>query len=265
MAFSLLSPPPAKAESEASAWAEDAINRGQLLESKNPLALATVGLAMLFQDGDKIGMGICTGTLIDRDIVLTAAHCLKNQNHTLIKVGAVLNTPSGRKPRNVESYVIHPLFTGRQMRTLKSLFLQSELVVLNDIALVKLSEPADSSSLIAALPTRNLPEDLVYGLTPVGYGKPDGTQQSKAGTLRIGKSRGRMAQASNGSLQFLRLESGAMTCQGDSGGPIFLSSAKHPTVVGITSHGDRNCEVMSMATAVGYYLDWIRNTREQLR
>lgn len=261
--FSLLcaSALPASADS----LTQDAINRGELLENSKPFARATVGLAIAMQVGDKVGAGVCTGTLIDQDIVLTAAHCLSSEGAKVLRVVAVVNSDAGRKAIEVESFRVHSQFTGSHVRTRATLWLIPQLVVLNDIAVIKLKEPVPAGALVATLPEADLPEGKSFDLIPVGYGKPDGTEASQAGTLRIGASLGRITTASNGTLQFLEFRTGAMVCQGDSGGPIFLKDAATPTVVGVTSHGDIGCESRSVATVVSHYLGWIRAAREELR
>lgn len=244
---------------------EDAINRGEKADNAHPLARATVGLAIAMQMDGKIGAGICTGTLIARDLVLTAAHCLSSEGAEVKQVVAVVNTEKGRKQIEGGEFRVHSGFTGKHVRSFSTLWLIPQLIVLNDIALLKLKEPVDESAVIASLPEGALPEGRIFDLIPLGYGKPDGTAESQGGTLRIGASRGTIANASDGSAQFLAMHSGAMTCQGDSGGPIFLRDAGQPTVVGVTSHGDLACEHKSVATLVSHFLTWIQAAREELK
>ena len=46
-------------------------------------------------------------------------------------------------------------------------------------------------------------------------------------------------------------------CQGDSGGPAFFTKGGIEYVAGVTSYGDRICEVYGISTAVQDYYDWI--------
>jgi secreted trypsin-like serine protease len=239
---------------------ENAINFGQELPPTEALARATVFLVIGSQGLGEARIGTCTGTLIERDLVLTAAHCLKSDTSRAVVVKAVT---ASRQVLDGSKWAAHPSFKGRVEGRLFGFFKQ--LVVENDIALIRLAEPADENSLTASLPAENLSERKAYKVSPVGYGKPDGTEQSQVGVLRIGSSIAKVGNSKSGSKQFLNLTEGAMTCQGDSGGPIFLSDAASPLVVGITSHGDRECLRESVATSVGFFLPWIRATALRLR
>lgn len=256
----MLASPVQADELESNPLVEDAINRGQVLPNEHRLAKPTVALLIGAKGAKGAAIGNCSGTLIAPDLVLTAAHCLKMEGMETMVVMAI---PAGsRKPIQASSWKTHPHFKGKVNWGFFGI--GAKLVVLNDIALVKLSESAGAGTTVAALPAGNLSSGVNYKVNPVGFGKPDGTPESKPGTLRIGSSIAYLATASDGAPQFLRMDSGAMTCQGDSGGPIYLDRGGVITVVGVVSHGDRACETRSVATSVSHFLDWIRDTRSQL-
>ena len=74
----------------------------------------------------QLGGWICGASLIAPDVVLTAAHCINGGGPSRVIIWDATATRPRMTPRTVESVVMHPKYKG----------------LTNDIALIKLSEPA---------------------------------------------------------------------------------------------------------------------------
>lgn len=194
----------------------------------------------------------CGGTLIDRNSVLTAAHCVefigRNTNgNTLgyrdvrLVVGVtVLSSDQGQKRRidRLSDIDIHPNFSRRTLR--------------HDAAVIKLGRPVKRIDPIALADVGSDDLDTPPGTATVtGWGS---TQQSPGPPPKYPK---RMQEAdpplvsdadcetSYGQDFYPRLMvcagdvvlGGEDTCQGDSGGPMFVDDSGVLRQIGITSWG----------------------------
>jgi hypothetical protein len=173
------------------------------------------------------GGGLCTGTLIDPEVVLTAGHCVwlddgsGYYNYTINPSG--LDVVAGPNAWTAPSIgtpvaaVTHPAWTGdiNESQT--------------DLALIHLASPVTD---IEPFGLRDfpMPSDGTEGLL-VGYGD-DGSWWGGSGTQRIGETT-LLAVYTN------LIETGdpCNTCSGDSGGPLFTEQGDEWVVTGVTSFG----------------------------
>jgi Trypsin len=181
-------------------------------------------------DGEKFL--ICSGTLIEEDVFLTASHCTVGLEDVWVTFDPSFDQSS---PLHAGTYHTNPAFgSGGQSDT-------------HDIAIVTLDAPV-SGVMPARLPTANYLDSIALKqvrFTAVGYG-----------TVREDKTKGPQSLFFDGQRRFAdqgfrsltnawlnlsmnpSVRSGG-TCFGDSGGPHFQGSSN--LVVSITVTGDRFC------------------------
>jgi secreted trypsin-like serine protease len=192
--------------------------------------------------GDAFDELFCGGTLIDKDSVLTAAHCLVNAKPDKLQVvlgRTALNQHRGQL-RSVSGRFIHPRYNGNGYGY--------------DAALLKLSLPVKGIKPIKlATAKQNKLEKPGHILTAAGWGvvkqRPGPFDIStfrmhEVSVPVVSDSRAKQAYQSQGltylpSLQVAAGKKGNGPCFGDSGGPLFDSGSR--TQVGITSHGAGGC------------------------
>ncbi len=221
-------------------------------------------------DGRYSSGAYCAGTFLTSEYVMTAAHCLEGDMGALLFTSAVAMLESERdflnadRRRVVEVY-IHPDFIN-----------DINLLLPNDIAILKLETPASSGSNVTRATTqtyRNISETFVavgHGNTQSGI---DGTAILQKANLFWVSNADCAANFNNGKeltdkqvcfsgsqSQSTGLKAG--TCQGDSGGPIYWSHNGTYEQVGITSFGPATCgdpgsAVTAAYTEVADYSSWI--------
>jgi hypothetical protein len=183
----------------------------------------------------EVGGGLCTGTLIDKEWVLTAAHCVLGITPSTIRVhfNTVNLNQSQGKVAMASMAIAKPGFSEQSLGS-------------NDIGLIKLSAPVTD---VTPVPVNLYPDKAPVGIavTMVGFGA---TGQGATGSIGVEyvvqQASVTCASFSGGSLKDVNLlcynqGSGTGKCNGDSGGPSFAMIDGRMTQVGITSFGDSNC------------------------
>jgi hypothetical protein len=205
--------------------------------------------------------GMCTGTLVAREIVLTAAHCVPpDDNYKL-----VTRDDSGA-PRftDVARIARHPQFSAKTYLAHR---------VTADVALIRLTAPVDARLTPAPLATPAAPiapgdrlTIVGYGLGVPGDGKTGGT--ARAATLAV--------TGQPGTLQIRLVDpvlagqrAGLGACTGDSGAPAFALIDGSPAVIGVVSwttgpNLTDGCGGMTGVTPLVRYKDWILRAARDL-
>jgi MYXO-CTERM domain-containing protein len=172
----------------------------------------------------------CTGTLIGKHTVLTAAHCVyPNYTHEFrMKTGTY----------TTNKVVRHPAYSGSSSAN-------------NDIGLMHLNDdPPITPSGIA-----RKPPFVGQKITIIGYGITQ-TGLRDSGVKRIGYNT--VAAVTSTRFQFNGAGGDlANTCSGDSGGPAFAFQDGVEVHLGIHSLASRPCGARGYNTRTDVYVDWV--------
>jgi secreted trypsin-like serine protease len=219
---------------------------GSIVKDSSPLARSTVEITF------EKDAPLCSGTLLAKNIVMTAAHCFFDTTERFVHFGI-----HGRlKPaasRKIVAVKIHETFY------------EAGDKVYDDIALIRFSGSTPNGFLPAQLPPAKglqIPKKLIAA----GYGLSDPYSDGIDGNLRMaaldflgsGKTRKTIIVDQN---------KGKGICTGDSGGSLYINTIDTPLiVVGIASSTEQrnNCTGIGIFTEVSAYLDWIKKSSEEL-
>ncbi|EGU54777.1 secreted peptidase [Vibrio nigripulchritudo ATCC 27043] len=205
------------------------------------------------------GFQFCGGTIIARDWVLTAAHCLdgKSASGVQIRIGVSdLRTNQGEK-HNVSQFIVHEGW--------------GTSGISNDIALLKLATPVDAKYKIAKLPTPEIKARLaslgssvkVSGWGQTVTGDPSGgSDVLKATNLNI-ISNSECTQLINlpgisvPKDNICGYKARTSSCYGDSGGPFVKQSGSDYYLIGAVSWGQPGCAAATAFADVTQFVPWI--------
>jgi trypsin len=183
----------------------------------------------------------CGGALIDKDSVLTAAHCVYGESAAPLKVAVgktVLSSNQGQT-RGVSGIFVHPEYSPSWDEAY-------------DVAIIKLKSPVSGIAPVKlATSSQDYLETPGRNATVAGWGNtvaqpPDGDAGSswpdRMREAQVPLVADSQAQSVYGSSYFPSLmvaagETGKDTCQGDSGGPVFAKVSDRYTQIGVTSFG----------------------------
>jgi secreted trypsin-like serine protease len=208
-------------------------------------------------DGTKVPIVfvMCTGTLLEDDVFLTAAHCVSDPfpEGSLVGVSFEDDVTGIVKSDLIEvlDTKVHPSWQGRFGGSAKNV----------DIAVARLAEsPAGVEP--AILPDEGLVDGLDYAtqrFTTVGYGvarddKTKGRQSLEYDPVRRVSEQSALQANRSWLLLSMNPSTGnGGTCYGDSGGPHFLgtgSETKPGIVVSVTSWGEKWCRATDWTARV---------------
>ncbi|MEP9379727.1 trypsin-like serine protease [Aquabacter sp. CN5-332] len=197
----------------------------------------------------------CTGTVLARDLILTAAHCVgPKADYAVALVG-------GGAPQLIPALrvALNPGFDAEQFRTRRPT---------PDLALVKLAEPLPARFVPATLAANNGLPARGASFLIAGYGMTADGAEKTAGTLRavplasVGNTGGimtRLSPAEGGGAML------AGACTGDSGGPAFEGNVVSGVIGWVTApNGARGCGGVTGITLVGLQRGWIIATARSL-
>ena len=176
------------------------------------------------------GQGLCTGTLIAPDVVLTARHCV---SITSSKVQCPPSGPQIGRDRDASSIGV---YLGEDASSAVLVARGRELVVPksntlcdHDIAAIVLDRDVEGVAPLRLSKTAPRRGDTVRA---VGFGKTD---DADFGGIKLLRDHVKILEVSTAELLV-----GEATCQGDSGGPALDESTG--AIVGVVSRGGPSCE-----------------------
>ncbi|MCP4677345.1 MAG: S1 family peptidase [Deltaproteobacteria bacterium] len=168
------------------------------------------------------GMSMCSGTLIDPRVVLSAGHCVSGSGFDMSAFPNLLSiiggAKAGRTLGRAKKIVVHPSWSGD---------VEAEAT---DLSLILLQNPVADD--IPWYKFRDFPmPEVGSSAFLVGYGD-DGTGSS--GTQMMGDTT--ILEVTPGLIQ-IGGAGMATTCPGDSGGPVFIKQNDQWTLIGVNSFG----------------------------
>lgn len=207
----------------------------------------------------------CTGTIISENLILTAAHCIKNTSETLV-LGFGLDRSKGTmQVRTSNGAVTHGGYKSD---------LSAER---NDVGLISFSGGLPEGFEPAPLANAKIFAKVKSEIVAVGYGRVKGVRNvspSDSGSGRLRKVTLKIqTKSANGKAFEVSQQDGRGICYGDSGGPAFIKSNGQYYLVGVTSavlwYKPKDsvydlCKEHSMFMDVKFYKPWINAQSGQL-
>lgn len=265
---------------------------GVTADSKFQNANGVVGLLILSEN--EMGMtseSVCTGTLIDRRVVLTAGHCVVTPG--LKGVAVLFDTNISTAGEDRLRFAVNLDVHSHYLDVLRGLAPQEGLANRSDLALLVLNEAAPADVQTAELADASTLLQTGSKLLLAGYGNTNAVIRKIAkgkngkpqvgldgrpvmqefesvgtGTLRSVDGITVLKTLSEGKEILLDQTKQKGACHGDSGGPAFLKRADGKLVqVGVTSRGTEalgNCNQSSIYGSTVAHLPWIKETAAAL-
>jgi secreted trypsin-like serine protease len=224
------------------------IINGQTVQSGDPIANHLVAITDNKWEN-------CTGTLIAKNLVLTAAHCETKGEAMYVAFG--LEVSEGNldqvERRQVTNYRLIPgveKALGRREADWK------------DLMIVEFEGEAPAGYVPAKfLEDTSILQDgqmVIFA----GYGVTNGHSQKGDGTLR--KTQAPIKDAGFSETEIQTDERRTGTCNIDSGGPAFVQVGGELFFWGVTSRGADNCNKDGVYTRIDSYREWVNGVIKDL-
>ncbi|MCX6118164.1 MAG: trypsin-like serine protease [Proteobacteria bacterium] len=232
--------------SQKQSFSEQKIVGGEEIPADHSIAKSTVALV------NSLNLkSFCSGVVIARRVVLTAAHCiLQTTPDSVVSFGNISEeTPTIK----IGHSVTHPDFDESQLE------IEEPLSIPADIGLIFLESDAPVSFAPNTLPTNDKQISGNDALVLAGYGASEVRPNKGLGVLRAVTTSVSKIDSVNHELRYGG-QRGKTACVGDSGGPAFTTSKSKTSrleLVGIISRGETLCTEIGFVTDLRDYGHWI--------
>lgn len=262
------------------------IINGTEVSREAPLAKRMVFVVQPTADRDDGRISICSGTLIDNDVVLTAAHCVDEAKYASeVRISFTADGICDLQNSTGESVFatrvrMHPAYDKN-----------SRSKILGDLALVRMEKPRTDGKLVYLSDTFVSVKDVYSPVLIAGYGRDNDLDQNSngsSGRLRytkvrpmewekylgpsgrtVGKESREDYNSIHSPLIHLSNRDGTGACSGDSGGPAFIQKDGRLVQAGVASYvfGEyyATCTHGIAYVNLHYYKDWIQKEFASLR
>lgn len=200
---------------------------------------------------------LCTGSIIEKDIIVTAAHCISGSPSD-IKIGFGLNV-SAMQLKPILNFMVHPGWRAN--------FSENESA--SDIAIIQFNGGLPKGYRSARLLSPRYKHKIDEVAILAGYGVTKDVHASGQGRLRMTE-----VKVSNPLFNeyeiLLDQSQGKGACFGDSGGPAFLKNKEGKLELwGVTSRGygpnQRDCSGYSIYTKISSHSRWLKSAMDAIR
>lgn len=212
---------------------------GSEVTAESPVASSTV--AVLAAVGE--GLSICTGSLLDNDLVVTAAHCIDPSADKLVVsfrrdiTGEGLVVP-------VKAVVVHPGYAEHANTNVDN----------DDIALIRIDTQLPSGFAPAELLEDASALEVGRQVTLAGFGTTTGDPTAtESGSGKLRETKIKISDPNFGATEVLLDQThGKGACHGDSGGPAFVKVRGKLKLFGVTSRGEGGEKAAECGESVVY-------------
>ena len=224
----------------------DGIVNGKSLPPRNPVAKSVVALVSDRSEGQ----ALCTGTILDEQNILTAAHCVdRNSEHIYIVFRNRLTKAMKDDVRSADDFLQLPEWKKSKGES-------------GDIAVIHFTGGLPEGYQAVQLADSSVQLQVGEEVVMAGYGVSHPEKDAGSGALRETKttitgSMNRNQIATDGRL--------SSVCFGDSGGPAFVHDGAQWIQWGVAhAVSNRDCDETSLHTSIVPYQRWIRSAMKIL-
>lgn len=225
-----------------------AIVGGKSLSPKNKMASSIVAIVSKEEGGESL----CTGSIIDSNTILTAAHCVDHAPKEMkIIFGVDIHKTSEEFIRNVDKFIIQPNWN-QHLRSGEG-----------DLAVIHFRGDLPEGFVRVKLADDKLILKNGQKVIMAGYGVTEGEDQIGAGKLRqtITEIIDRHSET-----EILTDGHKSSVCFGDSGGPAFIKIDNDLVQWGVASSvTNLACDDTSIHTEIMKYKSWISTSVVKLQ